>query len=67
MTPFSSPSMPMPADSIDDPTRAPSLRLLLAESRVAWEAVRFLRVWITCRAGMAIPFCSSPASVRMSD
>lgn len=33
----------MRPDSFDDSTRAPSLGLLLAESRVAWEAVRFLR------------------------
>ena len=33
----------MRPDPFDDPTRAPSLGLLLAESRVAWEAVRFLR------------------------
>lgn len=32
----------MSADAFDDPTRAPSLGLLLAESRVAWEALRFL-------------------------
>jgi hypothetical protein len=33
----------MRTDPFDDPTRPPSLGLLLAESRVAFEAVRFLR------------------------
>jgi pimeloyl-ACP methyl ester carboxylesterase len=33
----------MRADPFDDPTRPPPLRLLLAESRVAWEALRFVR------------------------
>jgi len=32
----------MSLSTFDDPTRAPSIGLLLAESRVAWEAVRFL-------------------------
>jgi hypothetical protein len=33
----------MRAEDFNDSTRPPSLGLLLAESRVAWEAVRFLR------------------------
>jgi hypothetical protein len=33
----------MRSDVFDDPTRPPSLALLLAESRVAWEALRFRR------------------------
>lgn len=40
---LSAPPARMPSDPFDDSTPPPSLRLLMAESRVAWEAIRFLR------------------------